>query len=797
MTKLGFEIELEHTETGQFVTDYHHEMIFVLNGGVEVEFDGGRKKLGCADFLFLEANTVYNVKACEAGTLARIRISAEIVDAVIGTRFYTIKCCSTDYEEEEILAVKNILNELLRGFQQDGKNLSFRQISLFYQLLDELNMHFRETKDEISEKKFFSRDERLAQIVRYVKENYAAQISLKELAQTFHITESHLSRIIKRGLGIGFCQYVNTVRLEKATEELRRSEKSVTRIANDCGFPNVAKFNKTFKESTGKTPTEYRREMADGKNKVVGTEKADKKADARSLEQYLKQIVSTNISEDYCKQIKVDAFLAAPYTKHWERVINIGTAPELLNVKMQRHVLFLKEYLGFSYVRFWGIFQREMMLIPEEGVYAALNFDCLDEILLFLLNNGLKPFILLAPKPQTMMSRPFGKEFRRSENLNLLNYSVEEWKLLIEKLMKHFIAFFDEQEVETWIFEMWNPAPWDGAWYHWYSEEYYIETMRVVKKYAPNAMIGGCEYMQATHMPKLKGYTVMWKQSGVSPDFLSWTGFPYNEPSENTSKPQTESDYLRKLVIGIRKNMTDCGMGDKKLFITLWNNTISNRNVLNDSLWKGAYVIKNAIDTIGYADVLAYWVASDNYTIYHDTKTILFGGSGLVSKDGIAKPSMWAFSFLSKLRKQLVQKGENYIVTRSSHGNYTIVCHNMRPLNYGIYLQNEDELTAADIGSCFADSRALRLSFQICNLLGSVYNMRCQYVDKENGSIWDNWQRMGGFREIPKEDIRYLDRITVPRIQVGRARPRDGELTIDIDLEANAFCMIELMLVEM
>lgn len=46
-----------------------------------------------------------------------------------------------------------------------------------------------------------------------------------------------------------------------------------------------------------------------------------------------------------------------------------------------------------------------------------------------------------------------------------------------------------------------------------------------------------------------------------------------------------------------------------RLVVSEWNMTVFNRNLMNDSVYKGAWLIKNFFDCIGIADVLAYKVA--------------------------------------------------------------------------------------------------------------------------------------------------------------------------------------------
>ena len=93
---------------------------------------------------------------------------------------------------------------------------------------------------------------------RYADEFYTEDISLKMLAESYSKNEKYLGRIFKSDLGVSFSEYCNSLRLSKATKLLLESEAKVIDIALECGFNNVAYFNRLFAKSYGISPTEYR-----------------------------------------------------------------------------------------------------------------------------------------------------------------------------------------------------------------------------------------------------------------------------------------------------------------------------------------------------------------------------------------------------------------------------------------------------------------------------------------------------------------------------------------------------------
>lgn len=68
----------------------------------------------------------------------------------------------------------------------------------------------------------------------------------------------HVSRSIKKHLGVTMSAYVNQVRMDYAAKMLESTTTAIIEIAMDCGFENVSYFHSLFKAHTGMTPRHYR-----------------------------------------------------------------------------------------------------------------------------------------------------------------------------------------------------------------------------------------------------------------------------------------------------------------------------------------------------------------------------------------------------------------------------------------------------------------------------------------------------------------------------------------------------------
>ena len=100
----------------------------------------------------------------------------------------------------------------------------------------------------------------VADILNYCESNYHDKISLKSTARELHISESRLSHIFSEKIKIGFCNYLNMLRINEAANLLVSTELTITEISGMCGFSTIRTFNRAFKKYIGITPAKYRLE---------------------------------------------------------------------------------------------------------------------------------------------------------------------------------------------------------------------------------------------------------------------------------------------------------------------------------------------------------------------------------------------------------------------------------------------------------------------------------------------------------------------------------------------------------
>ena len=103
--------------------------------------------------------------------------------------------------------------------------------------------------------------DKISSIYKYVNNNFQNHITLDEIADKVSMTVPAFCRYFKKTTGKTFTQLVNEYRVVHATKLLNESQMSIADICFECGFNNFSHFNKQFNDVTGKSASQYRKEI--------------------------------------------------------------------------------------------------------------------------------------------------------------------------------------------------------------------------------------------------------------------------------------------------------------------------------------------------------------------------------------------------------------------------------------------------------------------------------------------------------------------------------------------------------
>jgi AraC-like DNA-binding protein len=94
--------------------------------------------------------------------------------------------------------------------------------------------------------------------IRYMQSQYAASLSLDDIADKAGLSKYHFSRVFLGKTGIQPMHYLRKIRIEKASALLSQTGKTLEIIARETGFDNSNYFIRVFKSLVGMTPNQYR-----------------------------------------------------------------------------------------------------------------------------------------------------------------------------------------------------------------------------------------------------------------------------------------------------------------------------------------------------------------------------------------------------------------------------------------------------------------------------------------------------------------------------------------------------------
>lgn len=103
---------------------------------------------------------------------------------------------------------------------------------------------------------------------KYIDDHYSnSELSLQTVSRIMNYNDKYLSTLFKRNLGVGFADYLRTLRIQRACSLMEQGIATVTDLSYLVGYKDPLYFSRVFTKIMGVSPKEHIREMQSQKQK--------------------------------------------------------------------------------------------------------------------------------------------------------------------------------------------------------------------------------------------------------------------------------------------------------------------------------------------------------------------------------------------------------------------------------------------------------------------------------------------------------------------------------------------------
>lgn len=724
---------LDNQSDIQLLTDFQiaHEdskttdLFFLLEGKAALQVDDEQYQMGIDDLVIINKHQSFNLKNTKNSLLFHFSISDFLLSQAFDVENVSFNCNSMKNSNNNYDLIRKKIAEIIDLFLFENEKTNFLQLSHIYYLLNELSSLFIVQSSQEVE-----RSDRITQVLKTIKERYYENISLQEMADLVHMDVAYFSKFFKKKMGLNYRDYVTQIRMGFALRDMAQTDKTITRISIDNGFFSVNSFNKKFKELYNQTPSEYREQLKAKKQEAISPD--DDKI-RQQYAQYKENKTVEDVSDKVVLRLNLGEQVSEPIKETWRAILNIGEAKIVLNSNIKRQLTTLNQRIGYRFARIWSVFNEEVL--GEE----LRNYEMIDEILDSLIELDLTPWLSI------------NKFIDTSEAIKEIDYDRVKWQAAIHEFCEHIVDRYGKQEVKHWRVELILENGDDQAEIERYCL-FYQATCQAFKQVIPQIRIGGGNFIvqYETNVAQLLNEAL----ADCSLDFYSFALFPYARSrvrDKRNSQRLTDPNFMRNQLNAIKA-------ADLKnpVYISEWSSTVSRSNLLNDTLYKGAYLVKNMIDLFDAVDGLGYWLAMDIAQKKNRNHGLLSGGNGLLNKNGLIKPAMHAMSLFNELKGlNFLYKDENHLVCSTDTDEFFVLGHQYTHPNSLYFLKDESQLKPKEIGNFFEETKKEhQLTF--LDIPNGKYEIRVFSCQKGNGDLFSEWENFNFNKNLRVSDLKYL-----------------------------------------
>lgn len=268
--KLGMHVKMVNysREAQNPHTHEYYQIYYVIKGSLEHFTETDSSLLSQGDMFIIPPKSVHYIRQNDdavfysfsfmldsLGNIDSVnKLSLNFLRALEENKFVRAKIT---VPSSEVLSVSSIMEKLYKEFNEQklayGEVMRACAIMLITMFA---RIYYTEQPENIPKSNTFNRKQ-VVYCINYVKNNYAENFTLNEMAKRSAMSKSVFCKLFKEISGRTFNDYVNYTKILKAKEFIKKGYR-ITNVSNLVGYNDFATFYRNFKKYVGSSPETYK-----------------------------------------------------------------------------------------------------------------------------------------------------------------------------------------------------------------------------------------------------------------------------------------------------------------------------------------------------------------------------------------------------------------------------------------------------------------------------------------------------------------------------------------------------------
>ena len=272
-TKNFYIEKISHPKEAQNLhTHAYFQAYYLLKGSIEHYIEDGKATLVAGDVFILPPSVPHYIRVKDEHTefysmsfMKEFVQGAESDNKLVYDFLYYLTTATKDniqlkfsLPHNDLLFCQEIFKRISQEFESNntGKEQLIRECVLLLLTLF-ARIYFEQKQDAIE---FEANKSSVLHCLEYVKNHLDEDISLNEMAKKSAMCKSNFCKVFHSVTGKSFKEFVNYLRIEKATELIEKGE-NFTNVCRICGYNDFSTFYRNFRKHTGISPTEFKKNL--------------------------------------------------------------------------------------------------------------------------------------------------------------------------------------------------------------------------------------------------------------------------------------------------------------------------------------------------------------------------------------------------------------------------------------------------------------------------------------------------------------------------------------------------------